>query len=363
MSGRPSRTGDGPDRRGAPEPAANPGGIVPARPELGGGAATPSFDLPPGAGSGLPGPPAPLRIGSRTFVWGLRTYVMGILNVTPDSFSGDGLLARATARSPLELAVAEGRRLVAEGADILDIGGESTRPGHVPVSADEEIHRVVPVVAALRAELPEVPLSVDTTKAAVAEAALDAGADLVNDVWGWRAEDGLLRLVAERQIPIVLMHNRAEARYRNVLAEIVAELEWGIERAVAAGVDPEAIIVDPGFGFGKTPAQNLALLRRLDLLRMLGRPILLGTSRKSTLGRVLDVPPEARLEATLATTALAVAAGVDVVRVHDVAANVRAARMADAVVRGTPAVGLGTGGAARLGSSASGMRSSRERRP
>lgn len=320
---------------GEPDPEQPGAGIVPARPELGGGAATPSFDLPPGAGSGLPGPPPPLRIGSRTFVWGLRTYVMGILNVTPDSFSGDGLLARTGGRSPVELAVAEGRRLAAEGADLLDIGGESTRPGHAPVSAEEEIRRVVPVVAALRAELPDLPLSVDTSKAAVAEAALEAGADLVNDVWGCRAEEGLLRLVAERRVPIVLMHNRSEARYRNLLAEVVAELEEGIERAVAAGVDPEAIIVDPGFGFGKTPSHNLALLRRLDLLRVLGRPVLIGTSRKSTLGRVLDLPPEERLEATLATTALAVAAGVDIVRVHDVAANVRAARMTDAVVRGS----------------------------
>ncbi len=312
-----------------------PSGIVLARPELGGGLATPSFDLPPGASSGLPGGPGPLRIGPRTFVWGLRTYVMGILNVTPDSFSGDGLLARAGDRSPLELAVEEGRRLVAEGADILDVGGESTRPGHEPVAAEEEIRRVVPVLAALRAALPEVPLSVDTSKAVVAEAALDAGADVVNDVWGCQADERLLRLVAERQVPIVLMHNRTEARYANLMAEVVGELQAGIERAVGAGVDPEKIIVDPGFGFGKTPAHNLVLLRRLDLLRILGRPILIGTSRKSTLGRVLDLPPEERLEATLATTALAIAAGVDLVRVHDVAANVRAARMSDAVVRGT----------------------------
>ncbi|GIW20932.1 MAG: hypothetical protein KatS3mg065_1228 [Chloroflexota bacterium] len=311
-----------------------PAGVVPARPELGGGLATPSFDLPPGASVGLPGRPAPLRIGPKTFVWGLRTYVMGILNVTPDSFSGDGLLARAGHRSPLELAVDEGRRLVAEGADILDVGGESTRPGHAPVSAEEEIQRVVPVVAALRTELPDVPLSIDTTKASVAEAALDAGADMVNDVWGCRAEGALLRLVAERRVPIVLMHNRAEARYSNLMAEVIGELQAGIERAVEAGIEPDAIIVDPGFGFGKAPAHNLALLRQLDLLRVLGRPILVGTSRKSTLGRVLDLPPEERLEATLATTALAIAAGADVVRVHDVAANVRAARMTDAVVRG-----------------------------
>lgn len=320
-------------------------GIVPAQPELGGGAATPSFDLPPGAGSGLPGRPAPLRIGQRTFVWGLRTYVVGILNVTPDSFSGDGLLARATKDRLVEVAVAEARRLVAEGADIIDVGGESTRPGHAPIPEAEEIRRVVPVVAAVRAALPDTPLSIDTTKPEVAEAALDAGADLVNDVWGTRPDERLLALVAERRVPFVLMHNRSEARYTNLLAEVVAELEGAIERAVAAGIDPEAIVVDPGFGFGKTPVQNLVLLRRLDLLRVLGRPILVGTSRKSTLGRVLDLPPDERLEATIATTALAIAAGVDLVRVHDVAANVRAARMSDAVVRGALLGSLRTAGA------------------
>lgn len=356
MSGEGGRLSRPLGAEDAPAAAAEAAGIVPARPDVGGGAATPSFDLPPGAGSGLPGRPAPLRIRSRTFVWGLRTYVMGILNVTPDSFSGDGLLARAGGGSALELAVAEARRLVEEGADILDVGGESTRPGHAPVSTDEEIRRVVPVLAALRSALPDTPLSVDTTKAAVAEAALDAGADLVNDVWGCRRDDRLLRLVAERNVPIVLMHNRAEARYTNLLAEVVAELAEAIERTVAAGVDPDAIIVDPGFGFGKTPAHNLALLRRLDLFALLGRPVLLGTSRKSTLGRVLDLPPEERLEATLATTALAIAAGVDIVRVHDVAANVRVARMSDAIVRGlpppSPAAGRGGSAAAADGAPA-----------
>jgi dihydropteroate synthase len=225
--------------------------------------------------------------------------------------------------------------MVADGADILDVGGESTRPGHAPVDADEERRRVVPVVAALRAALPGTAISVDTTKAAVAEAALDAGADLINDVWGVGSDDTLVRLAAARAVPLVVMHNRAEPRYRDLLAEVVADLRAALDRAVRLGVAWDRLIVDPGFGFGKTPEQNLTLVRELGALRALGRPILLGTSRKSTLGRVLELPVEDRLEATLATTALGIAAGADVIRVHDVLANVRAARLSDAIIRGT----------------------------
>ena len=271
------------------------------------------------------------RVGPRTFDWGERTFVMGILNATPDSFSGDGLLV--VPGDPLEAAVAAGRRMVEEGADILDVGGESTRPGHVDVEFEEERARVVPIIAALREALPETPISVDTTKPAVAEAALAAGADLVNDVWGVAEDDALPRLAADHGVPMVVMHNRAEPRYTTFMAEVVADLERAIERALRLGIRWEDLIVDPGFGFGKTPDHNLELLRELEVLRLLGRPILLGTSRKSTLGRVLDLPADERLEATLATTALGIAAGVDIVRVHDVRANVRAARMTDAVVR------------------------------
>jgi dihydropteroate synthase len=286
--------------------------------------------------------PAPTRIGPTTFHWGERTYVMGIVNVTPDSFSGDGLLrsrderdggAADSAGDPVEAAVRLGRRMAGEGADLLDIGGESTRPGHVPVTADEELRRVVPVVAALRAALPDMPLSIDTTKPAVAEAALDAGADLLNDVWAVGSDDSLARLAAERGTPLVVMHNRAEPRYGAFLPEVIADLEAALERAVRLGVRRDDLIVDPGFGFGKTPDQNLAIVRDLAALRTLGRPILLGTSRKSTLGRVLDLPVDERLEATLATTALGIAGGADLVRVHDVGANVRAARISDAIVR------------------------------
>jgi len=302
--------------------------------------ATPWVRLPEGASSGVPSSDlGELRIGPATFRWGARTYVMGIVNVTPDSFSGDGLLSEdgtggRTAAAAVDAAVALGRRMVTEGADILDVGGESSRPGHEPVAAAQERARVVPVIEALRAALPETALSIDTTRAEVAGPALDAGADMINDVWGVAAEPELLRLAAARGAPLVLMHNRAEAHYANVVAEVIADLMSAVERAEAAGVAREAIVVDPGIGFGKTPEQNLAILHQLTSVRVLRRPILLGTSRKSTIGRVLDLPAGERLEGTLATTALAVAAGVDIVRVHDVAANVRAARMADAVVRG-----------------------------
>ena len=300
----------------------------------------------PGGGAGSVTGLGSTRIGPREFRWGDRTYVMGIVNATPDSFSGDGLLAavgspRPGAGDPIVIAwaVAQARRMVDEGADILDVGGESTRPGHEEVSADEERRRVVPVIAAIRHALPDIPISVDTTKASVAAAAMDGGANLINDIWGVADRTELVDLAAARRAPIILMHNRAAARYTGLMTEVVADLEAAIERALSAGVPRDAVIVDPGFGFGKTPLHNLALLRDLSGLRVLRRPILLGTSRKSTLGRVLDLPPEERVEATLATTALGIANGADMIRVHDVRPNVRAARMADAVVRG-PSVAL-----------------------
>jgi dihydropteroate synthase len=284
-----------------------------------------------GAESGVPGRPQPLEIGGRTFAWGSRTFVMGILNITPDSFSGDGLMSDRT--DPVDAAVTQAKRMAQEGADMLDIGGQSTRPGHVQLLAEEEMARAVPVVAAVRRALPDMPLSIDTTSARVAEAALDAGAQLINDVWGTAAEPELLTLAAERSVPLVLMHNRHEARYVNLVAEVIADLARAIDTALAAGIDWERLIVDPGIGFGKTPEHNLALLHDLAALQVLARPILLGTSRKSTIGKVLDLPAEERVEGTLATTALGVAAGVDIVRVHDVKPNVRAARMSDAVIR------------------------------
>ena len=295
---------------------------------------TPSVSLPPDAKSGTPEqPPARSRIGKHDFVWGARTYVMGVINVTPDSFSGDGLLGGDEGNA-VEAAVRQAEQMVAEGADLLDVGGESTRPGHATVDEAQEHDRVVPVIGAISAALPETPISIDTTKPSVAAAALDAGAGLLNDIWGTSESADLARLAAERGVPIVLMHNREEARYRNVVAEVIADLQRALERALSAGVPWENLIVDPGIGFGKTAEHNLAMLRDLALLGALGRPILLGTSRKSTIGKVLDLPADQRLEGTLATTALGVAAGVDIVRVHDVQANVRVARMADAIVRG-----------------------------
>jgi dihydropteroate synthase len=281
--------------------------------------------------------PSPLRIGPRTFVWGERTYVMGILNVTPDSFSGDGLIRRARAGEPVDAvtaAVEQARQMVREGADLLDIGGESTRPGHAQVDAAEEIGRVIPVVAAVHDALPDTPLSIDTTKVVVAEAALAAGAVVLNDVWGTSPDPAMADLAASSGVALIVMHNREVARYEDVVREVIADLEGALERAERAGIERSMLIVDPGIGFGKTSDHNVTLLRSLGVLRRLQQPILLGTSRKSTIGRILDLPVDQRLEGTLATTALGIAVGVDIVRVHDVEANVRAARVSDAIVRG-----------------------------
>ena len=313
-------------------------GAVAERPDAGGGASTPSYARPEGASDGLPGAPAPLRVGPMTLDWGTRTYVMGVLNVTPDSFSGDGLLA---ADDPVAAAVAQARRMVDEGADLLDIGGASSRPGHARLQPEDEIARVVPVIRAVFEALPGTSLSIDTTSPAVAAAALDAGAHLLNDIWGVAEDPGMVLLAASRGVPIVVMHNRAEARYRNVVAEVVADLQRAIDRALGAGVPWDNLVVDPGFGFGKTPDHNLALLGDLGALGVLGRPVLLGTSRKSTLGKLLDLPADQRVVATVATTALGIASGVDIVRVHDVRENVRAARVTDAIVRGWRPTGWG----------------------
>lgn len=286
----------------------------------------------------------PMQIGNKTFVWGERTYIMGIINVTPDSFSGDGLAG------DVEKAVAQALRFVEEGADILDIGGESTRPGSQPISEEEELSRVMPVLERLVKEV-DVPISIDTYKARVAREALEAGASLVNDVWGLRMDPDMANVVAEYKVPVVIMHNRSQPKnavqeerlggryvgieYRDLMADIIQELEYSINLALSAGVDYDKIIVDPGIGFGKTVEQNLEILRRLGELKVLGRPILLGTSRKSVIGYVLNLPPNERMEGTAATVALGIAAGADIVRVHDVKEMVRVARMTDAIVRGT----------------------------
>ena len=267
------------------------------------------------------------RCGPLVLEWGSRTYVMGVVNVTPDSFSGDGLAHDADA------ALEQALRFQAEGADIIDVGGESTRPGHTPVSADEEIRRVVPVIRLLASRL-HVPISVDTYKLKVAREALAAGASMINDVWGLKREPALADLAAREGAPIILMHNQNGTAYADLLSDVVASLHASMKTALEAGVPPENVILDPGLGFGKTAEHNLELLRRLSELRSIGRPLLVGTSRKSTIGLVLDLPVEERLEGTAATVALAIAGGADVVRVHDVRAMSRVARMSDAIVRG-----------------------------
>jgi dihydropteroate synthase len=279
-----------------------------------------------------------LVCGRRALRFGERTLVMGVLNVTPDSFSGDGLL---TGPGWLDRVVELGRRMVQEGADLLDVGGESTRPGADPVPLDEELRRVVPAVEALRAAV-EVPISVDTTKAEVARRALRAGADLVNDISALRFDPEMARVVAEAGCGVVLMHMKgtpkdmqADPRYEDVVAEVREFLAERLRWAEQQGISRDRVVLDPGFGFGKRPEHNLALVRNLRVFRELGCPVLLGPSRKSTIGVVLGgLPPADRVEGTAAVVALAVAYGVDVVRVHDVRVMARVVRMADAVVRG-----------------------------
>ncbi len=287
-----------------------------------------------------------LRLRGKEFIWGTRTYIMGIINVTPDSFSGDGLLGATD--DWIQAAVRQGLRFVEEGADILDIGGESTRPGATPISAEEELKRVLPVIRALR-EVTDVPISIDTYKSEVAEAALDAGADMVNDVWGLRMDPAMASVVAHYGVPVVLMHNRSrpknavqEARlggryvgieYGNLIEDVKQELLESVALAHAAGIPDKHIILDPGIGFGKTVEQNLALINQLDEIATLGYPVLLGPSRKSFIGYTLDLPPDQRVEGTAAAIAIGIDRGADIVRVHDVLYMARVARMTDAIVR------------------------------
>ncbi len=262
-----------------------------------------------------------------TLAWGVRTYVIGIINLTPDSFSGDGLGGDVDAAVDLAL------RFQDEGADILDIGAESTRPGHKQISLDKELARLMPALEAV-AKRVDLPISVDTYKAAVARRAVDAGAVIINDIWGLKAEPELAEVAAETCAGLVLMHNQKGTQYRDLVPNLVSSLKDSVRTALEAGVPRDNIIVDPGIGFGKTPDQNLAVLARLDELKELDCPILVGTSRKSTLGLLLDLPAEERVEATAATVSLAIAGGADLVRVHDVKEMVRVCRVTDAVVRG-----------------------------
>lgn len=269
----------------------------------------------------------PLQLGPRSFVWGSRTYVMGIINATPDSFAGDGV------GHDRDAALRLAEEQVEAGADLLDVGGESTRPGATPVAAEEELERVIPIVKMLAARLP-VPVSVDTSKAVVARAAIAAGAVLVNDVWGFRHDPLMARAVAETGAAAIVMENGRGSGYTNTVPEIVERLEACIQSAISAGVERSRLIVDPGLGFGKTTVQNLEIVRHLALLKRLGCPVLVGPSRKRTIGSVLNLPVEERVEGTSAMVAIAIANGVDIVRVHDVKTMVRVARMTDAIVRG-----------------------------
>ena len=277
------------------------------------------------------------RCRNTVFHWGERTYVMGIINLSPDSFSGDGI-------TDVEAAVAQARRLVSEGADILDIGGESTRPGSSPISIDEEIERVVPVLERLVSEVP-VPLSIDTYKSEVAHPALKAGATMINDQWGLKRDPRLAQLAAEWGVPLILMSNQRDkggydagiqrdtAYYDDIMAEVTSSFRAGLDLAYRLGIPLERIILDPGIGFGKTWQQDLEIIRRLEELRALGKPILIGPSRKSFIKMVLDLPTNERLEGTAAAIAIGIAHGADIVRVHDVQQMVRVCRMSDAIVR------------------------------
>ncbi|HET8853603.1 MAG TPA: dihydropteroate synthase [Ktedonobacteraceae bacterium] len=281
--------------------------------------------------------------GERRLDWGQQTYVMGIVNVTPDSFAGDGLVEETlTQDAIIQRAVTQAQHFVEDGAIIIDVGGESTRPQAAPISVEQELARVVPVVRALYDTLPkEVMISIDTYKEEVARQALDVGACMINDIWALRRDPAMAALASERGVPVVLManmrsHDKSATYKREIVSDVVRFLAGSIDLALAAGVAWERIIIDPGIGFGTTPEENLTLLRRLGELRALGRPILLGTSRKSTIGLVLGgVPASERLEGTAATVALGIAQGADIVRVHDVREMVRVVKMSDAIVRDT----------------------------
>jgi dihydropteroate synthase len=293
-----------------------------------------------------------IKINQHQLVWGSKTYIMGILNLTPDSFSGDGLLTRCTESGDFQFDIdsilQKARDFIKDGADILDIGGESTRPGAAQVDSDDEMQRVIPVISKLSAEF-DVIISIDTYKAKVAEAAIKAGAHMVNDVWGFHANKDLAGVVAKYHVPVILMHNRsswahAEVKerlggryvgipYDNLIEDVKNELLESVNIAKAAGIEDGMIILDPGIGFGKSVEQNLELVDRLAEIRSLGYPILLGPSRKSFIGYTLNLPPDQRLEGTAAAVAIGIARGADLVRVHDVQFISRVARMTDAIVR------------------------------
>lgn len=267
-----------------------------------------------------------MKIGTKQFDTSGKTYIMGILNVTPDSFSDGGKW------NTMDAALKHAEQMIADGADILDIGGESTRPGYTKLPDEEEIARVVPVIEAVKREW-DIPVSVDTYKSQVAKAALTAGADLVNDIWGLKYDPDMAGVIAQAGVPCCLMHNRKQAVYQDYLPDVLNDLRECVRLAKQAGIADEMIILDPGIGFGKTLEHNLILMNRVEMLHELGYPILLGTSRKSMIGKTLDLPADQREEGTLVTTAMGVMKGCMFVRVHDVRANRRAVDMTEAILK------------------------------
>ena len=265
-------------------------------------------------------------IGKKNFDTDHETYIMGILNVTPDSFSDGGNF------NCLDAALRHTEEMLAEGADIIDIGGESTRPGHVQITDQEEIDRVTPIIEAVKSRF-DVPISLDTYKSAVAEAGIAAGADLINDIWGLKADKKMAEVIAKAKLPSCLMHNRETMDYNNFLEDVVLDLQETLNIAKKAGISKDTIILDPGVGFAKNYEQNLAITNHLEVLDTLGCPVLLGTSRKSMIGLTLDLPSDQREEGTMVTTVWAVQKGCMFVRVHNVQANVRAIKMAEALLR------------------------------
>ena len=265
-------------------------------------------------------------IGGKNFDTANHTYIMGILNVTPDSFSDGGKF------NGMDAAIAHAHQMVEEGVDIIDVGGESTRPGHIQITDEEEIARVTPIIEVLKKEF-DVPVSIDTYKSHVAEAALQAGADLVNDIWGLKYDEKMASVIAKYQAACCLMHNKNEAVYKDFLKDMYAELQKCVDTAKAAGIEDDRIMLDPGVGFGKTYEMNLDVMKHLDLFNGLGYPMLLGTSRKSVIGLTLDLPVDQREEGTLVTTVYGVQKGSAFVRVHDVKKNKRAIQMTKALMR------------------------------
>ena len=286
-----------------------------------------------------------MRNRLENFPWGKRTYIMGIINVTPDSFSGDGLLKQ---KNTAGMVLEQARRFKAAGAHILDIGAESTRPGAEPVGQEEELERLLPAIKALATEDLGIPISLDTYKAPVADAGLKAGVDWINDIWGLKADPRMAGIVHKYEVPVILMHNRSQPAnpdlamrlspyplgtdYQDLLRDVKNELLQSVALAHAAGIPDDLIILDPGIGFGKTVEQNMELIARLDEIRALGYPVLLGPSRKSFIGKTLDLPPDQRLEGTLAAVGMGILRGANIIRVHDVEATVRFSRMMDAII-------------------------------